>query len=88
MRIRFEDVIIWILIVGIIGIALWMLHGSPSDAGAIVGIGLFVAASELVLWKNMFKVEKDVSISFVKAKSEFSGIKKDLKEIKELIKRR
>ncbi|MCK4649695.1 hypothetical protein KAT36_00535 [Candidatus Pacearchaeota archaeon] len=87
MRIRFEDVIFWILIAGIIGIVLWMLHGSPSNAGAIVGVGLFVAASELVLWKNMFEIERNTSIGFVKVKSEFKDVKRDLKEIKELVRR-
>ena len=75
MRIRFEDVLFWILILGIIGIVLWMLHGSPTDTGAIVGIGAFVATSEILIWKRIFRIEKDTSIGFVRVKSEFGDVK-------------
>mgnify|MGYP006995629777 CR=1 FL=1 len=68
MRIHFEDVMFWIMILAIIGIVLWMLHGSPTDSGAIVGIGAFVATSEILIWKRIFRIERDTSIGFVRVK--------------------
>ena len=69
---KIEDIIIWILIFAIIGIALWMLHGSPSDAGAIIGIAGFISASEILIWKKFFCVERDTKIGFAKVKHDLN----------------
>ena len=68
MKIKFEDVMFWVAIIAIIGIVLWMLHGSPTDSGAIVGLGAFVAMSEILIWKKIFGIEKNTSIGFMNVK--------------------
>ena len=81
VRITFEDIIFWIIIISIIAIALWLLSGSPTEIGAIIAVSTFTAASELLIWKKIFsisnisnlklsKMDKNVIISFMKLKHE------------------
>jgi hypothetical protein len=90
-KIKLEDIIFWILIFAIIGTAIWLLSGSPTDTSAIIAIAVFVAASEILIWKNLFKIEKKTLVGFEKVKSEIKLTKKDLdyqlNEIKSLIKK-
>lgn len=70
-RVTIEDIVFWIIILFIIGIALWLLHGSPTDTGAIISIGLAFASSELLLWKKFYGIDKRIALSFMKLRSDF-----------------
>lgn len=91
MKIRIEDIMFWILIALIVGVAIWLLSGSPTDTSAIVAVAVFLAASEILIWKSIFKMDKRTSVGFEKVKSDIKILKKDLSyqlnEIKSLIKK-
>jgi len=78
MKIKIEDIIFWIIILLIIAAALWLLSGSPPETDALISIALFVAASELLIWKKLFDIDKRTAISFEKVKSELKDIKNKL----------
>ncbi|MBU1136483.1 MAG: hypothetical protein ABIG37_00590 [Nanoarchaeota archaeon] len=63
---KLEDIVFWFLILGIIAIALWMLHGSPTEASAIIAVSVFVATSEILIWKTIFEKDKSIFINFEK----------------------
>ncbi len=71
--VRIEDIVFWIIIIAIIAIAIWLLRGSPPETNALISIALFVAASELMLWKTLFKIDKNTSIGFVKVKNDMNN---------------
>ena len=82
-----------VIIAGMIAIVLWLLAGSPTEIGAIIGIGTFAAASDILIWKKVFSVENKTSIEFMKVKhdlelmenrinSRFDKIEDMLKKIK------
>lgn len=83
--IKIEDIIFWIIIISIIAIALWLLSGSPPESDALITIALFMAASELLVWKKIFSMDKNTAISFVKLKNDmnnrFNNIDNKLNEI-------
>ena len=76
-KIKIEDILFWMLILGIIAVALWLLHGSPTEIGALISIAVFVAASEILIWKNLFSIDKNFSlaVSHLDKKNEISFIK-------------
>lgn len=93
-----EDIAFWIIICLIVGVAIWKLVGSPTDTATLIAITLFVAGSEIVIWKALFKIDKrteigferldkKTTISFERVKNQLGNIQKDIKEIKLLIKR-
>lgn len=92
--VRIEDIVFWILIILIIATALWLLHGSPAESSALITLALFVATSEVLLWKALFKIDRKTSIEFVKLDKSlaisFIKIKNDMhnkhNELKDLIK--
>ncbi len=65
-KIRIEDVVFWILIFATIAVIIWKLFGSPSDIAVIIFIGTFIIFSEIMLWKNFFKIDKKTSLGFMK----------------------
>ena len=75
MKIRVEDILFWIIIALIVATAIWLLSGSPPEIDALISIALFVAASELLIWKKLFSIEKNTAISFTKLKSDIQEIK-------------
>ena len=75
---KIEDIIFWVVIVLIIATALWLLSGSPSETDALISIALFVAASEILIWKKLFAIDKNTAIGFAKIKSELKEIKNKL----------
>ncbi len=91
MKIKLEDIMFWILIVLIIGVAIWLLSGSLTDTSAIVAVAVFLTPSEILIWKNIFKMDRKTSVGFEKVKSGIKILKKDLNyqfnEIKLLIKK-
>ncbi len=78
-KIKIEDIIILIAIAIIVGIAIWKLVGSPTDTAALISITLFVAASELALWKKVYFVEKKTELGFIKVRGDISLLRNDLK---------
>lgn len=97
-RITIEDIVFWLIILGIIAIVLWMLHGSPTEMGAIMGIGTFFGASELLIWRKLFhienkfnlkisKLDKSTTVGFVKVKHDIDRnhieLMNELKHIRE-----
>ena len=78
-----EEIIGWIVIALMIATAIWMLLGSPTEIGAIIGIFGFTATSEILLWKRIFsiennfnsklsKIDKNTSLGFMKVKHDLS----------------
>ncbi len=88
---KIEDIIFWLLITAIVGVALWLLSGSPPETSALIAIAVFVAASEILIWKNLFKIDKKTAIGFEKIKNninnKFLEVNIQLNEIKSLIKK-
>ena len=78
MKIKIEDVIFWVIILLIIATALWLLLGSPPETDALISIALFVAASELLIWRKLFDINKKTAVGFEKVKSELENIKNKL----------
>jgi len=70
--VKIEDILFWVFIAIIIGTALWLLHGSPPEMNAIITIGLAAAGSELLIWKTLFKIDKNTAIGFLKAKQDLN----------------
>lgn len=89
-KITIEDIIFWLIIIGLIAIVIWILHGSPTETGAIIGIITFGVSSELLLWKKLFTIEKNTAIGFLKAKHHITllenNIGNKLNNIENLIK--
>jgi len=88
---KISDVLFWLLILAIIAIAIWLLSESSLEINALISITLFVAASEILLWKTLFSNDKKTSTGFEKIKNnldlKFKDINNQLNEIKGLIKR-
>ncbi len=80
-----KDILFWILILAAIGIAVWLLVGSPTIEQGLLMITIFIATSEILLWKKIFSVDKKTVISFEKVKSGFDKIDYQLNEIKLLL---
>lgn len=75
---KIEDVVFWIIISLIIATALWLLSGSPPEANALVSIALFVAASEILIWRKLFDIDKKNAVGFEKVKNDLEYIKNKL----------
>ena len=98
--VKFDDILFWILISMTIAVALWLLAGSPTEIGAIIAVALFVATSEILIWKHLFyidrsnkinlsKIDKNISVGFIKFKSDinikFLEIDNKLDKIQEIM---
>lgn len=66
VKIKIEDIIFWLIMLFIIIVAFWMLHGSPMDSSAIISIGLAFASSELLLWKKYYETERKTALGFMR----------------------
>lgn len=75
---KFDDILFFILIALIVGTALWLLHGSPLEADALIAISIAIAASELLIWRAIFKMDKKTSIGFMKIKNDFNALNNKL----------
>ena len=78
---KIQDIIFWLIILAVIAIAIWLLSGSPPEENALISIALFVAASELILWKSYFNLDKKSAIGFMKIKNEMNEINNNLTQI-------
>jgi len=81
MKLKIEDIMFWILIALIIGLAIWKLIGSPTDTASLISLALFVAGSEIIIWKSIFKIDKNTAIGFAKIKGELDNINYKLNKI-------
>ena len=61
-----------------IALALWMLSGSPTNTSAIIALAVFVAGSEIVIWKHLFSIDKKTALGFEKVKSEIQLLRKEV----------
>ena len=86
LKIKFEDIMFFIIIGLLIFIALWLLSGSPTITTTIISVVIFVATSEMLLWKKIFSMDKNTAISFVRLKNDINNIDKKLEDIKDLFK--
>ncbi|MCX6748682.1 MAG: hypothetical protein NT076_03685, partial [Candidatus Pacearchaeota archaeon] len=68
-----ENILFWILIVLIVGIAIWKLISSPTDTAALISIALFVAGSEVLIWKSLFGIDKRTCLGFEKFKNDLNS---------------
>ena len=76
--IKIEDIAFWIIISLIIALAIWLLSGSPTDTRAIIALAVFIAASEILIWKSLFNIDKRTAIGFEKIKNSIENLKIDL----------
>ncbi len=90
-KLSLENLAFWIIIILLIALAVWMISGSPTDTSAIIAIAVFVAASEILLWKSLFSIDKKTAIGFEKIRNDIDSLKKEIRtntlEIKEMIRK-
>ena len=77
-EIKIEDIAFWIIISLIIALAIWLLSGSQTDTSAIIALAVFIAASEILIWKSLFNIDKRTAIGFEKIKNSIENLKIDL----------
>ena len=90
--VRVEDIVFWILITSIIGISIWLAFGSPLFESSLIAIMIFVATSEILLWKTLFSfdiknadrihtIENKTSLGFEKVRSDIRDVNTKLSNI-------
>ena len=84
--VRAEDIVFWILILTIIGVVIWLAFGSPDFEKSLLMIMIFVASSEILLWKFLFKMDKKTSVGFEKVRSDFKITNNKLENIEDNMK--
>ncbi|MBU1136024.1 MAG: hypothetical protein ABIG37_00025 [Nanoarchaeota archaeon] len=84
--VKAEDVVFWILILAVIGIVIWLAFGSPGFETSLFMIALFVATSEILLWRNLFAIDKQTAVGFEKIRSKLVKIESSLKRIETKLK--
>jgi hypothetical protein len=81
-----RDILFWILILAAIAVAIWLFLGSPTIETGLLMIVIFIAGSEILLWKNLFNIDKRTAIGFELVKSGFEKVNNKLEDIENLIK--
>lgn len=69
--IRADDVLFWILMFVIIGVSIWLGFGSPDFESSLLMLTVFVAGSEILLWRSLFAKDKKVAVGFEKVRGDF-----------------
>ena len=80
----------------ILGIAIWLAFGSPEFETSAITIIIFVAGSEILLWRTLFSmdkrnaiklssIDKRTAIGFEKVRSEFKEVNSRLSNIEKNI---
>ncbi len=83
---KIEDILFWLLMIVVIVITLWLLFGkSPTLESSLIQISLFIVASEILLWKTIFRIDKRTTVGFTKIKNNLNAIKQDISIIKKNI---
>ncbi len=90
---KINDILFWILIALIVGVAILLLitTNSPLEVDALISFALFISASEILLWRAIFGIDKKTSVSFEKVKWKIERLDNNMNrqflEIKNLIKK-
>jgi len=89
MKIR--DMLFWILILIAIGVAIWLMVGSPTIEEGLLIIVISLSSSEILLWKSLFKIDKRTAVGFERVKSRIKILENNINiqfsEVKDLIKK-
>lgn len=76
--VRIEDILFWILILAVIGLAIWLAFGSPNFENSLLAIIIFVASSEILLWRFLFSLDKKTALGFEKVRNKLDNIEDKL----------
>ena len=88
MKPKIEDIIFWILVAIIVIVVIWILSGSPPIENSLPSLIIFVIASEILLWKALFSIDKKTEIGFVKVKNKIANLENNMNNrFKEINKR-
>jgi len=82
MNSKFFDILFWIVILAALAVILWLLKGSPTLENGLISIGIFIISSEMLLWREFFKIDKSTAVSFVRLKGNIDEIKSDINDLK------
>lgn len=76
--VRVEDILFWILILVALGIAIWLAFGSPEFENSFLAVIIFVATSEILLWRFLFAIDKRSAVGFEKVKNRLENVENRL----------
>ncbi len=76
MGVKIEDIIFWLLVLAVLGIVLWLLHGSPTVEDALLSITVLLLSSEFLLWKKYYLVDKNTAVSFMRFKKDLEQLQR------------
>ena len=58
----------------VVGIVVWLAFGSPDFETSLLAVAMFVAGSELLLWRFLFGVDKKGAVGFERVKFGFKQV--------------
>jgi len=79
-EVKIEYVVFWLLIAMIVAIVIWKLFGSPTDMATFISILTLITASEIVIWKTLFKIENKATIGFMKIKNRIDSLEHNIND--------
>ncbi len=90
MKIKFEDIAIFVLLGAALAVILWLLHGSPTLENGIISIGTFIISSVVLLWRKYYQIDSNMKVSFNNVKNDMTNLQNHidnkLEKIEELLK--
>lgn len=90
-KMKIEDIIFWIIMSLIVGVAIWKMIGSPIDTAALIAVTLFIAGSEILIWKALFNMDKKTALGFEKIRrnidNKFLEVNNKLNNVQSLIRK-
>ena len=72
-----EDIIILTSIFLLMFVAVWSFYGLPTKTSVLIYLGIFLVASNILLWRRIFIMDKNTAVSFVKANYDIADIKRE-----------
>ena len=87
VKLKIEDIIFWILVLTVIAVAIWLAFGSPDFQSNLLMIIIFVAGSEILLWRALFSLDRKTAVGFERVKSDLDKVDNKLGNIESSIKR-
>ena len=76
LTVKSEDVVFWLLTLAVLGIVIWLLHGSPTLEDALLSITALILSSEFMLWKKYYAIDKNTAVSFMRFKNNLDQLRK------------
>lgn len=73
-KIRTEYIVFWLIILVMLSIAIWKIFGSPTDTSTLIAVIIFVSMSEILLWKAIFNMDKNIAGGFTNIKNNINNI--------------